>query len=639
MFHAFTPGTAQVSARRGAVSGRTELTVLQPLDRITATTARLGLSGSAATGAFGVVGADRQGFTAAIEPADVKLDYDAALFAVTAGPSGTFTVTPRVATGAGLITARVSGHSTTVAVTVGLTDVPVAAFDDAAQWTFSQARASGSLAAVPGRTGTGLQLSYDFTQSTATRAAYANPPVQFTVDGQPQAFGMWINGTGKGEWPALEFYDGLGQSKVLRGDFVTWTGWRYVEMPVPAGIAYPLKLRRLYVVETKAAAQYTGQVIVDDLVAKVPPTVVAPPVPGVQDPVIAAYGEVGAADWRFAVMSDSQFVARAPDSDIVANARRTLREIKAAHPDFFLIDGDFVDEASPADIAFAEQLLDEEIGDAVPYYYVPGNHEVMGGPIGNFSAVFGATRRVFDHRGTRFVTLDTSPLTIRGAGFDQYAMLKSALDSAAADPAVTSVVVVQHVPPRDPTPARASELNDRKEAALLEQWLAGFRAASGKGAAFIGAHVGTFHAARVDGVPYFVNGNSGKNPSTAADDGGFTGWSLWGVTGRQLSVQVNPHVDALAVTAPASLARGAAAEVTASLVQPGGRTVPVAYPVSLRWSGGPGLYVGPRLFAPPWAVAAFDPATGELTALRPGTVSLSVTVNGTTASAAVAVTA
>ena len=34
-------------------------------------------------------------------------------------------------------------------VTVGLTDVPVATFDDAASWTFSQARASGSVAATP----------------------------------------------------------------------------------------------------------------------------------------------------------------------------------------------------------------------------------------------------------------------------------------------------------------------------------------------------------------------------------------------------------------------------------------------------------------------------------------------------------
>lgn len=637
VFHAFTPGHTAVTAFRGNSSGRTELTVLDPLARIAATTSRLGLSATT-TGTFGIVGYDSSGFTAPIEPSDVKLTYDSALFSITPSASGSFVVTPRVTTGAGVITARVDGRTASVGVTIGLTDVLAAGFDDAASWTFTQARASGSLAPAPGHTGQGLRLSYDFTQSTATRAAYANPPTQFTVEGQPQAFGMWIQGNGQGEWPALEFYDALGQSQILRGPFITWTGWQYIEMAVPAGVAYPLKLRRFYVVETKAAAQYTGSVVIDDLVALVPPSVSVPASPRVVDPLVVSTGVVSSADWRFAVMSDSQFVARDPSSDIVANARRTLREIKAAQPDFFIIAGDFVDEASPADIAFAKSVLDEEIGGAVPYYYVPGNHEVMGGPISNFQAVFGDTHRVFDHNGTRFVTLDTSALTIRGSGFDQYALLKSALDGAAADPAIRSVILVEHVPPRDPTPGKGSQLNDRKEAGLVEKWLADFQASSGKHAAFIGGHVGTFHADRVDGVPYFINGNSGKNPATPADDGGFTGWSLWGVSSgaRWLAAQVNPHVDALSVAAPSAVGVGATATVTATLTQPGGRVVPVAYPVSFRWTGGPGVRIGS--FPRPGDIAVFDPVSGELTGLRPGDARLSLTVNGVTSEVVVAVT-
>jgi Phosphodiester glycosidase/Calcineurin-like phosphoesterase len=653
VFHAGFPGQTTVTAFRGAASGSATMTVLNPLDRVRPTAERLGLS-TGTTGSFGVVGYDDNGATAPIEPGDAKLDYDHDLFEVTSTPNGTFTVKPLVATGGGLITATVQGHSTSVAVTVGLTDVMAATFDDAAQWTVSTARATASLVPAEGHTGQGIKLSYDFTQSTATRAAYANPPTQFTIAGQPQGFGLWIYGNGKGEWPALEFYDGLGQSQILRSDYITWTGWKYVEFKVPAGIAYPLKLRRFYVVETKAAAQYKGEVIIDDLVAKVPPTVVAPAVPKVVDPIVGSYGAVNSKDWRFALMSDSQFVARSPDSDIVRNARRTLREIKAAKPDFLIIDGDFVDEASPADIAFAKQILDEELGGELPYYYVPGNHEIMGGPIANFQAVFGDTRRVFDHNGTRFVTLDTSPLTIRGAGFDQYAMLRSALDTAASDPTIGSVVLVEHVPPQDPTPGKGSQLNDRKEARLIEKWLADFQTKTGKGAAFLGAHVGTFNASRVDGVPYFINGNSGKNPATPADDGGFTGWTMWGVDrvtdprpytglpmsqcgpGQWLTAQVNPHVDAISVTTPA-VTVGATVDVSASLIQPGGRIVPVAYPVSFAWTGGAGLHIGPRRTASPSDIAAFDPATGQLTGLRAGTATLMVTVNGVTQEVAVTV--
>ncbi|MEV0271523.1 phosphodiester glycosidase family protein [Hamadaea sp. NPDC050747] len=647
VFHAGFPGQTTVTAFRATATGSTKLTVLGALDRIRPTVERLGLS-SGSTGAFGLVGYDDAGATAPIEPGDAKLDYDHDLFEVTATPNGTLTVKPLVATGAGLITATVQGHSASVAVTVGLTDVSAATFDDAAKWTVTTARASATIAPTPdGHTGQGIKLSYDFTQSTATRAAYANPPTQFTIDGQPQGFGLWIYGNGKGEWPALEFYDGLGQAQILRSDYITWTGWKYVEFKVPVGVAYPLKLRRFYVVETKAAAQYKGEVIIDDLVAKVPPTVVSPAVPKVVDPIVGRFGAVNSKDWRFAVMSDSQFVARSPDSDIVRNARRTLREIKAAKPDFLIIDGDFVDEASPADIAFAKQILDEELGGELPYYYVPGNHEVMGGPIGNFQAVFGDTHRVFDHNGTRFVTLDTSALSIRSSGYDQYALLRSALDSAAADPAIGSVVLVEHVPPQDPTPGKGSQLNDRKEAGLIEKWLADFQTTTGKGAAFLGGHVGTFHASRVDGVPYFINGNSGKNPATPADDGGFTGWTLWGVDkvthprpytglplvpcgpGQWLTAQVNPHVDGLSVTVPA-VTVGASVDVSASLTQPGGRVVPVAYPVSFAWTGGAGLHIGPRRTADSGDIAAFDPPTGQLTGLRAGTATLAVTVNGVT---------
>ncbi|MGI5291324.1 phosphodiester glycosidase family protein [Nonomuraea polychroma] len=653
-FHALVPGQTTVTASRGDAKGTIGLTVLQPLQRLGATADRVGMPGKDRTATFGVVGYDRNGNSAPIDPADLTLDYDKNLFEVTTAEHGAFTVKAKQATGSGLITARVGKISTAVPVTIGFEEKPVADFEDAATWTFAAARATGSLSAAPGQSGGGLKLSYDFTTSTATRAAYASPPRQIVVDGQPQAFGLWIHSTGKGEWPSLEFYDALGQSQILRGPYMTWTGWRYVEFAVPAGVNYPLKLRRFYVAETKAGAKYTNEILIDGLVAKVPPAVSAPAAPKVADPVVKQ--SVAEMPWRFAVMSDAQFVARAPDSDIVKNARRTLREIKAAEPDFLLINGDLVDEASPEDFALAKRILDEELGGTVKYHYIPGNHEVMGGKIDNFKAVFGDTYRTFDHKGTRFITLDTSRLNLRGGGYDQVAMLRSALDEAAKDTSIGSVAVVFHVPPRDPTPGKGSQLGDRKEAALVEDWLADFQRDTGKGAAFIGAHVGTFHAARVDAVPYFINGNSGKNPATAPDDGGFTGWSLWGVdpvtrteaehvkrnwfadAPDWIGTQVRPHVDDLVLTVPGTVAIGTPAQVSAAVKQ-GARTVPAVHPVSAAWSGSPNLHIGPRQSAKPWHVAVLDPATGTLTALRKGQVTVAVTVSGVTRQATVALTA
>ena len=649
VFRARNSGETTVTARSGRDKGCLDLSVLGELTRLDGTVERVGLANADATGRFGVVGFDAGGYSAPIEPRDLELSYDTSLLTVTPDADGNFTVAAKSGDGSTLITASVDGFETSIPVTVGLTDQPVAAFDDASAWKFSAARATGSVAPAEGHTGQGLKMAYDFSTSTATRAAYADPPQYIQVPGQPQAFGMWIYGNGTGEWPSLHLVDAQGTSTILRTDLITWTGWRYVEMAVPAGVTYPLSIRRFYVAETRPTAAYKSEVIIDDIVAKVPPTIEAPAEDVVADPIVTS--TVDGKEWRFAVMSDAQFVGRAPDSDIVASARRTLREIKAAAPDFLIINGDLVDEAAQIDLDLAKRILDEELGGTLPYYYVPGNHEVMGGSIDLWKANFGEPQRVFDHKGTRFITLDTSRLTVRGGGFDQVAMFRQALDEAAADRSVNSVVLVEHVPPRDPTPQKGSQLSDRKEAATIEAWLSEFGRTTGKGTGFIGSHVGVFHAEHVDGVPYLINGNSAKAPAAPADQGGFVGWTQFGVDpvsrhdqaerrahpygepSDWLQAVLRPQVDELTLTAPATLTVGASATVTASLLQ-GDRAVPAAYPVSVEWDGSRGLCLGRGHDC----VARFDPATGVFTALRRGVVTLTVTVNGVTREATITIT-
>ncbi|MFC7216598.1 phosphodiester glycosidase family protein [Streptomyces polyrhachis] len=658
LFTARSGGTAEITAHRGAAKGTTTLTVLGALDRVRPSSERVGLKDPHDTGGFGLVGWDAAGDSAPIDPADVHLDYDRDLFTLTPDPAaGGFTVRARTAQpfASGQVTATVQGRSTALAVTVGLHEQSVAAFDDAAQWTYTTARASGSVAPEPqGHEGQGLRMAYDFTQSTATRALYAVPPAEIPVPGQPRSFGLWVKSDGKGAWPSLHLKDAAGVTQVLRAPYLTEPGWQQLTFEVPRGIAYPLRVVRFYLAETVPAHQYSSEVVIDELTAQTPPDADLPPQPTVADPLITTAADVQGRAWRYAVMSDAQFVSREPDSDLVRAARRTLREIKAAHPDFLVVNGDLVDEGSPADLDLAHRILDEELGDELPWTYVPGNHEVMGGRIENFVAEFGAPQRTFDHKGTRFVTLDTSRLTLRSGGYPQIQELRRQLDTAAADPAVSSVTVIAHVPPRDPTPQKGSQLGDRKEADLLEDWLGDFRRRTGKGALFIGAHVGTFHAERVEGVPYLVNGNSGKNPATPPDRGGFTGWSLIGVdpvsAGQRLAARLRPwsggpdwvdvqtraHVDALTLDAPARLRAGATGQVTATVLQDA-RRVPVAWPLSADWTGTPNLWIGPARTAPAGSAAAYDPATGTLTGLRPGSGTLTVTVNGIPTAAQVTV--
>ncbi|NED88587.1 hypothetical protein G3I76_52000, partial [Streptomyces sp. SID11233] len=97
--------------------------------------------------------------------------------------------------------------------------------------------------------------------------------------------------------------------QLLRGPYVDWTGWKKVTFPVPQSVAYPVSVFRFYLAETDATKQYTGQVELDGLTAQVPPEVDLPPSARAHDPLITTARDVQGKDWRFAVMSDAQFVA------------------------------------------------------------------------------------------------------------------------------------------------------------------------------------------------------------------------------------------------------------------------------------------------------------------------------------------
>ncbi|SDU49204.1 Flagellar filament outer layer protein Flaa [Jiangella alkaliphila] len=643
------PGTTDVQADLRGETGAFGITVLGALQRLEPTATLIPLADAADAGSVALTGYDIDGYRAPIETADITVTGGDGVVELVPDGDG-FAIDPLVDTGSALVTLEAGGVETSVAVTIGLAEVPVATFDDAASWTVLFARATGAIAPTEGPDGRdGVRLTYDFTGGN-TRAAYATPPTQFSMPGQPQNIKAWVKGDGQGTWIRMRVYDPNGTLLTLNGGYTTFTGWQQLTFPVPAGTEYPLRFRDIYAVEASGARNYHGETSFSDISVEIAPPVELPDAGRFADPVIVTNGTADDAGQRIAVMSDSQFVGRNPDSDIVAAARRTLQEIVAEDPDALVINGDLVDEAAPIDFDLARRVLDEELaGVDFPWYYVPGNHEVQGGPIGNFIEEFGATQHTVDlptdEGTTRIITLNSAFGTLRGGGFAQIAELRSALDEAAADDEITGVLVFAHHPPNDPLPTDNSQLADRREAAMLETWLADFEAESDKSAAFVGAHVGVFDAGSVDGVPFLVNGNSGKAPSSTPDNGGFTGWTLLGLEPSRgdkndddgwLRAEVRARVDAITLQAPATLAPGATGAVSATVAQDGVRTVPVQWPVSAQW-GGTGVYVGPADKAPRWAVVAVDPAAGTIQGLRAGAATVTVTVNGETASQAVTV--
>jgi hypothetical protein len=54
------------------------------------------------------------------------------------------------------------------------------------------------------------------------------------IEGGPGAFGIWVHGDGQGDTPCIRLRDATGQVHQVRGEPVSWKGWRYVTVPAAA---------------------------------------------------------------------------------------------------------------------------------------------------------------------------------------------------------------------------------------------------------------------------------------------------------------------------------------------------------------------------------------------------------------------
>jgi predicted phosphodiesterase len=663
VFRADQPGNGTLRAQSGQAKGDTAIRVLGVLHRLDFTERAVTID-PGASASVQLVGFDADGFDAPVAPRDVTLDYDHAVLQVTATADGRLSITGGAEAGgrAATITATTQGVSAKLPVTVGLVDVSLAEFEPSEKWTGLAARGTASVAVVaaadrPGATADNhaVQLTYDFTGQTSTSAAYAvaNPPL--TLPAGAKKLALWVNGDGKQHWlRAMLTSAGTTNVPFTFALSVDWTGWKRVVGDIPTGFAEPIQLLRVYIAETSQTNKNAGVLEFDGLAAQVgqqPDTTEAPQ----PDPYVLEQEGVGHDRWTFAVLSDLHVSAAAGlDSFPGRQAAKALDQAVAAKPDFLLISGDFVDDDNPADFALANQLLSEHVPAATKVIWVPGNHEAGLTSTGGLDAFVAGTgrptRQVFDHKGTRFILLDSHTGDLRTSDWDQIPALQAELAKAKNERSVTGVVVSFHHPLQDPTGTGASQLSDQLEADLVKRWLAAFREESGKPVALITGHVHAASVTRADGLLEVTLPAVGKAPMASPDQGGFFGWMLVGVDPRParvraglpsagtrdwLQAESRPVIDAIELTAPATLATGASATVTATgVTSEFGLKFPLRYPASVVCTG-KGVTIGKKEKD---TLAVLDPETGKLTAVRPGTVTVTVASGGVTASATIELT-
>ncbi|MGW5355688.1 phosphodiester glycosidase family protein [Streptomyces sp. NPDC004031] len=657
-------GTVTVKAHDGKAKAEQKVTVLGPVDSVELSSELLSIADATPADAatVSVTGRDAQGYTAPIDPRDLTLDYDHSVVDITPA-GGKLRITPLTAAST-LLTVTAGGRSVQLPITIGVQTKTVYDFDDdvLARW-HNNSTAATTFSADPD----GLRI--DFAAMRNVGIAAASSAQRVTVPGQPLRLRVRIKSSISvpGGLTYLGYYDGNGKSGGVYGTALTASpDWQYATFTLPANTVFPVSVSSFQGINTNVAQQKAGTFVLDRVEADIPTPVDLPAqAPLRADPLVSDDGSLlqGKNTWHFATLSDVQFTADNPALAQVATA--AIARIRKTDPDLVVLNGDITDRGLPQDLALARQVLTDAGCDlipvgqeppanstpdprsgSVPCYYVPGNHESYGlnnvqSDLTNFTAEFGQPYRTFDHKGTRFILLASSLGSLHGTAWDQLPMMQKALADARKDPSVHNVMVFAHHPVDDPAETKSSQLGDRDEVALIENMLTDFRDTTGKGAAMVGSHAQIADVHRVEGVPYVVLPSSGKDPYGTPDRGGFTGWADWSVDTRadadQQWLETDVHAFAQSVTldTPDSLRVGATARLSGSIVQPEGvgtgtRVVPLAYPMSVDWGGSTSLAIGSGKKAVDDArrhgrTAILDPATHTLTALRPGTVTVSVT--------------
>jgi len=156
----------------------------------------------------------------------------------------------------------------------------VSRYSITAQASPETTRASVQLVSdFPDQKSRGLKIGYDFTEGTGTKAAYAMFDTNGrTMSGSPNAMSLDVYGDSSSNWLRAEFVDA--GNKVHLVDIaksLDFTGWKNISINLAAtGMAYPAKLKRIYVVTIEEGADQRaleGEIVIDNLKLHYAPTI------------------------------------------------------------------------------------------------------------------------------------------------------------------------------------------------------------------------------------------------------------------------------------------------------------------------------------------------------------------------------
>jgi len=110
--------------------------------------------------------------------------------------------------------------------------------------------------------------------------------------------------------------------------------------------------------------------------------------------------------FKFAWISDTHLYPKEVNTRFVDKATRAVKEVMAMKPaaDFLMFGGDLAQLGDPTELDLGNQILNEA---KLKKYYIPGEHDWYLDMGQKWTKLFGEPNWFFDHKGVRFVGLDT----------------------------------------------------------------------------------------------------------------------------------------------------------------------------------------------------------------------------------------
>ncbi|MDP4093271.1 MAG: phosphodiester glycosidase family protein [Bacillota bacterium] len=259
-------GTGKVTVSIGNISSQIDINSLSAPVQLSLSDKSLKMA-NGGTHTITLTAKNKSGYTAEIYPSDVNWSVKGNVGVIT---KGTFTAT---ANGTGYIDASVGNTHAYCAVSIAVEKSTVKDSFVAANGTFLSYPATvGGSYTISGEQqhsgNTSGKLTYDFTNTNGTRAAYMVLPNNgMKLDSNTTKLGLWVYNTHPtSNWLSAEVYDSNNKShSVYFTKNMDWTGWKYVEVSL-SGISSPARLTRLYLAQVSPVSD-SGSIYLDDLSA------------------------------------------------------------------------------------------------------------------------------------------------------------------------------------------------------------------------------------------------------------------------------------------------------------------------------------------------------------------------------------